>query len=83
MPIHLENVVARALARRTVGPAFIAWRALAQQERQFRVACACVPDLVQRRLNVFRTIRMLAFELKSYCFAALAGKPQPRFTLQV
>ena len=83
MPINLENVVARVLAARAVGPAFLAWRAVAQQERLFRDACACVPDMVQRRFDVFRMYRRLAFELLSYCFAALAGKPQPRFTVQV
>ena len=79
MPINLENVVARVLATRAVGPAFLAWRAVAQQERLFRVACDCHPDVWQRRLDLLRTYRSLALELLSYCFAALAGKPQPRY----
>ena len=79
MPINLENVVARVLAARAVGPAFLAWRAVAQQERLFHVTFVAV----QRQLERVRMYRSFMFEFTLRCFCALAGKPQPRFTLQV
>ena len=79
MPINHENVVARALAARAASPAFLAWRAVAQQERLFRDTVVAV----RRQWNVVRIYRSLTFELLLRCFYALADKPQPRFTLRV
>ena len=110
MPINLENVVARALAARAVGPAFLAWRAEAQREQLFCVTFVAVRRqlervgpafltwraeaqreqlfrvafvAVRRQLGRVREYRSLRFERKLRCFCALAGKPQPQFTLQV